>query len=209
MEGAGPSPSASDLDGGSPLRAPRYAPDGSALAFVDLTGSIGILELDAERLTSVPFDAGAPPLWMLDSTRVLLAGRTISDTLSPEPFAAPVTPLTPGTRDDAYQLTRSGRAATATPWGHGSHPLAVAAGGDVAYVDARGSLWVTTRPSASGDRALAEDIGAVAAAFAPGEPALVVAAEDGEGGRSVLRIESASGRRTPLAPEGDAPRWLP
>jgi len=204
-----PTPSASGLDEGAPLRAPRYAPDGEALAFVDLTGSIGILELPTARVTSVPFDAAAPPIWMPDSTRVLLAGRRADETLAVRLFEAPIEPLTPGSADDAYQLTRSRTTATATPWGAGSHPLAVSAEGDIAYADADGALWITTRPSASGDEPLAADLGVVAAAFAPGEPALVAAVETGGGGRAVVRVETGSGRQTQLAPEGDAPRWLP
>ena len=205
-----PTPSASGLDeGGAPLRAPRYAPDGEAIAIVDLTGSIGILELPTARVTSVPFDAAAPPIWMPDSTRVLLAGRRADETLAVRLFEAPLEPLAPGSADDAYQLTRSRTTATATPWGAGSHPLAVSAEGDIAYADADGALWITTRPSASGDEPLAADLGVVAAAFAPGEPALVAAVETGSGGRAVVRVETGSGRQTQLAPEGDAPRWLP
>ena len=130
-------------------------------------------------------------------------------------------PLAPGSADDAYQLTRSGTTANATPWGAGSHALAVSAEGDIAYADTRGALWITTRPSAAGDEPLAADLGVVAAAFAPGEPALVAAVETGSGGRAVVfvetgsggravvRVETASGRQTQLAPEGDLPRWLP
>jgi hypothetical protein len=209
IPGAGPTPAASGIGEGLPLRAPRYAPDGEALAFVDLTGSVAILELPDARLTSAPFESAAPPLWMLDSARVLLAGRSADEPLRVPPFDAPVTPLVPGPADDAYQLTRSGTAATATPWGAGSHPLAVSGDGDIAYADADGALWITTRPSAAGDEPLAVDVHAVAAAFAPGEPALVVASESATEGHSIVRFETLSGRGTQLAPEGDRPRWLP
>lgn len=204
-----PGPSASGVATGAPLRAPRYAPDGQALVFVDLTGSIGLLQLPGALLSSVPFEAAAPPIWMPDATRVLLTGRRAEDPLRAPPFEAPVEPLTPGPADDAYQLGRSGTAATATPWGEGSHPLAVASGGEIAYADILGGLWITRRPSAAGDEPLAVDIRPLAAAFAPSEPALVVAVEGLDGARSIVRIETASGRQTPLAPEGEAPRWLP
>ena len=62
MIGASPPPSAASSDGGLALRAPRYAPDGQSLAFVDIAGSVGILELPAERLTLVPFIAAAAPI---------------------------------------------------------------------------------------------------------------------------------------------------
>lgn len=204
-----PTPSASGIDEGLPLRAPRYAPDGQALAFVDLRGWIGILELPAARLTSVPFEATAPPLWMPDSSRVLLSGRPADEPLRVAAFDAPVEPLAPGPADDGFQLTRSGTAPTATPWGAGSHPLAVNAEGDIAYSDVNGAVWITNRPSAAADEPLTDDVTAVAAAFAPGEPALVVAAESATNGSSIVRIETGSGRRTQLAPEGDQPRWLP
>ena len=90
--GAGPSPSPGASDELA-LRAPRYAPDGQALAFVDLSGSVGMLELPAERLTLVPFAAAGAPIWMPDSSGVLITGSGASDD-EPDPvFDAPVTPL--------------------------------------------------------------------------------------------------------------------
>ena len=82
--GASPSPSRGSSEAALALRAPRYAPDGQSLAFVDLAGSVGILELPAERLTLVPFAAAAAPIWMPDSSGVLLTGSASSDD-EPEP----------------------------------------------------------------------------------------------------------------------------
>jgi hypothetical protein len=56
------------------LRAPRFSPDGTALAFVDETGRIGVLELRSERLTAAPFAALSPPVWLTDSSALLLSG---------------------------------------------------------------------------------------------------------------------------------------
>jgi hypothetical protein len=204
-----PLPSASGLEPSSPLRAPRFAPDGQALAFVDLTGSIGILELPDARLTRVPFAASAPPIWMFDATRVLLTGRPAEEPISGPSFEAPVAPLAAGSGDSAYQLARSGTTTTPTPWGAGSHPLAASPDGDIAYVDLGGALWITARPSAAGEEPIAADLDPLAAAFAPGEPAIVVASGQSGARRAIVRIETDSGRRTQLAPEGDAPRWLP
>ena len=72
-----PTPIASGDSGAAPewLRAPRYAPDGEALAFVDATGVVGIVELTTDTVTRVDYDAQAPPLWLADGSAVLLTGR--------------------------------------------------------------------------------------------------------------------------------------
>ncbi|MDQ2689676.1 MAG: hypothetical protein M3Y29_05325, partial [Chloroflexota bacterium] len=95
------------------------------------------------------------------------------------------------------------------PFGVGSRVLAVSAEGEIAYLDARGALLVSDRPTApSQDPPLAVDRVA-AAAFAPGEPALVVVvAEDGDAG-TVELVERETRRRVELARDGSMPRWLP
>ena len=69
--GASPTPAAPSEPGTSPpaapqpiLRAPRYSPDGTALAFVDLSGRVGIVELPRDRLTSARFAAVDAPVWL-------------------------------------------------------------------------------------------------------------------------------------------------
>ena len=57
------------------LRAPRYAPDGQALAFVDPTGFVGIVELATGSVTRVRYEAQAPPAWRPDGSAILLTGR--------------------------------------------------------------------------------------------------------------------------------------
>lgn len=56
------------------LRAPRIAPDGTALAFVDAAGRVAILDLELRQLSAAPFLALSEPVWLADSSGVLVAG---------------------------------------------------------------------------------------------------------------------------------------
>ena len=206
--GETPDPSAGD-EGPGNLRAPRYSPDGGALAFVDLSGRLGIVELPSERLTRVAFRAAAAPLWLGDSGALLLSGAPGQQTLPGPAFEAPVVPQVPGPRDDVFRLSRSGTAVNETALGVGSEPMAVAADGTIAYVDADGALRLAEVPSSASGPAVLADERVAAAAFAPGEPAMVVvlAAEGERGSIELLDLETR--RRTLLAPDGSRPRWLP
>lgn len=207
--GETPDPSAGGEESAEALRAPRYSPDGGALAFVDLAGRVGIVELPSQRLTRVAFRAAAGPLWLGDSGALLLSGARGQQTLPGPAFEAPVLPLDPGGRDDVFRLARSGTSVNETPLGVGSEPMAVGADGTIAYVDSDGALRLTDLAnSASGPPVLADERVA-AAAFAPGEPAMVIviAAEGDRGSIELFDIETR--RRTPLAPDGSRPRWLP
>ena len=207
--GETPDPSAGGEESAEALRAPRYSPDGGALAFVDLAGRVGIVELPSQRLTRVAFRAAAGPLWLGDSGALLLSGARGQQTLPGPAFEAPVLPLDPGGRDDVFRLARSGTSVNETPLGVGSEPMAVGADGTIAYVDSDGALRLTDLAnSASGPRVLADERVA-AAAFAPGEPTMVIViAAEGERG-SIELFEIETRRRTPLAPDGSRPRWLP
>lgn len=204
----GPEPS----DSGDPqasLRAPRYSPDGQALAFVDLTGWVGLLELPAERLTRVPFDAAAAPLWLPDSGSVLLTGRRADNLHLATALEPPVAPLAPGEQDEVFRLARSGTSVNPTPFGPGSHALAVAADGMIAFVDADGALSLADLPNSNEGQPVLPGERVVSAAFAPGEATMViVVTADGERG-SVELFDPDTGRRTPLARDGSRPRWLP
>ena len=201
-------PSPSDEAAADELRAPQYAPDGQALAFVDLSGSIGLLELSTERLTRVRFAAAGRPTWLPSGSALLVSGT--EDAGGPADDAeAPVAPMTPGDGDAVHRLARSGTAMGATAFDEGWQVLAVAADGTIAYADGRGWLGLTARADslAGADTVLETPVSA--AVFAPGESALVVvlgaAGEPGD----VERLDLPSGSRTPLAPEGWLPRWLP
>jgi Bacterial Ig-like domain len=208
----GASPPPTQEEGPSPpLRAPRYAPDGRALAFVDATGSVGILGLSEERLTLVAFDASSPPRWMPDSAAVLVTGRHSDGPSTPPRFRAPVAPLAAVEDEVVVRLGRSASGVTDTPFGEGSRVVAIAADGTIAFIDAEGALWLTDRPTAVTDPPLIDDERVLDAAFAPGEPALVVViapVDEGPAGRLELAATDG-GERTPLVNEGWQPRWLP
>jgi len=202
-----PAPSATAAEAGI-LRAPRYAPDGQALAFVDAAGAVGVLELPGQRLTLVPFAADAPPVWLPDSGTLLLSGRSDGGGDTPN-LDAPVGPLEPADGSAVHRLGRSGTAAGETELGRGWRVLAVAADGSVAFTDPRGWLGVSPTIDAPGDTTLVRGESVRAAAFAPSEAAMVivVAADEADGSLELLDLDT--GRRTVLAPDGSHPRWLP
>lgn len=201
-------PSASDAESAL-LRAPRYSPDGLAIAFVDVAGAVGLLELPGRRLTLVPFAATAPPAWLPDSSAVLLGGTPLDSPGDAAPLTAPVERLRPGADDSVHRLSRSGAAAGETALGAGWHVQAVAGDGTIAYTTDQGRLAVTPRVDATAP-SLVGDARIIEAAFAPGEDAMVVVvAEEGATAGSVERLDLGSGARTVLAPEGRLPRWLP
>ena len=199
------SPSAA---GAGSYRVPRYAPDGQALAFVDATGAVGVLELPAQRLTRVPFAAGAPPLWLPDSDALLLTGR-LEGALDSVTLEAPIGPLEPGPDAAVHRLARSGTATTPTDLGRGWRVLAVAAEGTIAYTDPRGWLGTSATIEAAGSTTLVRGAEVTAAAFGPSESAMAieVASVDGRWRLELLDLET--GRRVVLAGDGSRPRWLP
>ena len=203
-----PSPSGSEA---STLRAPRYSPDGQALAFVDASGAVGILELPAARLTVVPFVAGGAPIWLPSSSAVLITGHQAdgADGASEMRIEAPVTPLAADRADEVFRIARSGTAAGATAFGIGSRVVSVSQEGEVAYVDGLGALHVAPRAGSSGGATLLDGEPVVDAAFAPGEPALVVVVGDGTAEGVVERLQIVNGDRTEIAPRGSLPRWVP
>ncbi|MEO7294887.1 MAG: hypothetical protein ABIZ57_01990, partial [Candidatus Limnocylindria bacterium] len=207
----------SDEGGEAPdwLRAPRYAPDGEALAFVDPSGSVGILDLVTDTLAMVEFDAQAPPIWLPDGSGVLLTGRAAQDSAEVRPVDAPVPPLEPSPDATVGVLDRSGLRIEESGFGARAAVAAVAADGRIAYLRGDGSVRLTDDPRESGDvpsSLSGERVGAVA--FAPGEDAMVVviilseSLEHPREGR-IERIELAGTGRDVLINEGWRPRWLP
>jgi hypothetical protein len=204
---ASPVPDGADA---SVLRAPRYAPDGLALAFVDTSGAVGLLELPAQRLTRIAFSATAPPAWLPDSATLLLTGVPGGDGAA-GPIDVPIPPLAPDGGSAVYRLARSGTEPAETRLGPGWRLLAVALDGTIAYATDEG--WLGTAASVDAVRlpSLIRDATVLDAAFAPGEAAMVVVlgeTPDDRFGR-VERIDLETGRRTTLAPDGSRPRWLP
>jgi hypothetical protein len=206
---ASPAPSASD-DEDRLLRAPRYSPDGLALAFVDASGAVGMLELPAQRLTLVPFAAATPPAWLPDSSAVLLGGRPLDASGEADVLSAPVERLASGPDDAVHRLARSGVATRETALGAGWRVLAVAPEGTIAYATDQGRLGTTPDEDGAGGPLLLDDVTVIAAAFAPGEEAMViVVADEGATAGSIERLDLAGGDRTVLTTAGWLPRWLP
>jgi Tol biopolymer transport system component len=193
------------------LRAPRYSPDGQALAFADPTGSVGIVELSTGTVTRVGYDAEAPALWLPDGSAILVTGRAAGQTSDVPPLRTPVGPLTPRRGATVGLLRPSGTEVEETGFGAGATAAAIAADGRIAYLRADGSLHISDDPGEPGpvpDLLRGEPIGAVA--FAPGEDAMavVVLDTDAEEGR-IERVELGSDVRDVLANDGWRPRWLP
>ena len=204
---ASPEPSPSSEDD-QRYRAPRYAPDGSALAFVDLAGAVGVVDLAAERLTLVPFTATSAPTWLADSSALLLTGDPAVEPRVGD-LDLPAGPLEAGPTDAVHRLARSGVATTETPLQPGWRIIAVAPDGPLAYTDSLGRLGAAASIGSAGIPTLVDDERVVAAAFAPGEAFLaIVVAADGSVG-SLERLDLESGERTLLATDAAAPRWLP
>lgn len=196
-------------------RAPRYSPDGEALAFVDPGGSVGIVDESGEEVTRVAYLAMAPPIWLPDSSAILLTGRATERTRDVRALEAPVGPLEPGVGVEVATLERSGSSVEEAAFGAGIAVTAVAPDGRIAHLGRDGSLRISDAVSERGSvpRGLAEvRIGGVA--FAPGEDAIVVvvlepdAGDDTREGR-IERVELGGLRREVMANDGWAPRWLP
>ena len=193
------------------VRAPRYAPDGEALAFVDATGVVGIVELITDTVTRVDYEAQAPPLWLSDGSAVLLTGRRVDAGSEAAPLTAPVEPLEQRRGATVGVLRRPGNAVQATGFGDGVTAAAVAGDGRIAYLRDDGSLRITDDAGEPGRVPAVlggERIGAVA--FAPGEDAMVVVVlgSNPEEGR-IERVELGGNARDVLANDGWRPRWLP
>ncbi len=226
---SGPTPTA--LAAVPLLRAPRYSPDGTALAFVDDAGQTGILELSGGRqLTASDFAAVSPPAWLPDSSGILVSGLAAHGPLPPSPEAA-VPPLDATAldlhRDELnalriIRLTRGDPRPSETRLGGGATQPSVAADGRVAYLrvdetshGAWGALYLAIRADAAGTATTITPAMQVSSVtFTPEPDALLVARAAPQGGLTargvwVLRVAGSSARGDLRAADGFAPRWLP
>jgi hypothetical protein len=217
-----PEPSALGLERDPILRVPRYSPDGAAIAFVDVSGRVGVVELPGGRLTTAPFAAASPPSWLEDSTGILLSGLRPGLGIIRQPVAgAPLPELDPAAlgltetqlgRLQVAQLDRGAASVQVARSGGAGRP-ATGADGRYLYVvvdpesaEAGGALRLTT-PGGTASSALLGDGGAPvsSASFGP-EQGAIVAARVGDG-IWLVDVESRTGEQ--LADDGWQPRWLP
>ena len=155
----GPAPTASPPTGSEPLasgsqgaslapvlRAPRFSPDGSRIAFVDLSGMAGILNLRNGAVTRAPYLAAAPPAWLPDGSSVLVSGLPApvastgdgaSGVLTPE---TAVTPLTPAGLHLTFAEQAALRIGELEEGGASVQPSRLHEGGTLPDVDANGRI---------------------------------------------------------------------
>jgi hypothetical protein len=219
-----PLPSGVDPEPAPILRAPRYSPDGAALAYVDMSGRVGVLELPADRLTTARFAAVSPPAWLPDATGVLLSGSP-GGALEPAEPGQPVMPLDPGGLElnsfelGALRLARLERGADAVelpdhPSG-ASRPEAGPGGGylfievQADAPEAGGTLWLTTVGGTAFDVLADGGAPVTAAGYGPASDD-VVAARAGVGiSGGIWLVDATTGDGLQLADDGTMPRWIP
>jgi hypothetical protein len=218
-----PNPGGSPGDGPAAnglLRAPTYAPDGEALAFVDAAG-VGIVDLAGADTVAMraALERSGPPTWLPDASALLLvAGDGAGDHIEPVP-GGPVLPLAVAEGGARIVLVeRSDGRIVETRLTGGTQVAAIGTDGRVAYLR-------ETDPSAAGGRLFVADavdgagrpVGAAAEllfsaiTIAPEPATLVLAALDAETGEEagvwLLDLEAEQIRQ--LTTEGRRPRWLP
>lgn len=218
---ATPLPSATPGEAAPLLRAPVYSPDGGALAFVVGAERVGVLELPSARLTTVPFDATATPVWLPDSSGVLLNGlpADVQPGAPPSP-GQPLLPISAATRGlsgadlGGLRLVRLDRSGTTTvdiglPFG--AALPAVDGDGLIAYLQLGtppagdgGSVWVTRDGEGSGSRVTPPGVAVASVGFAPDPSRVVVARPEGIW---IFEVRTQTGVQR--SPDGWQPRWIP
>jgi hypothetical protein len=204
------------------LRAPRIAPDGSALAFVDGAGTVSILDLVSGVISTAPFLAESEPMWLADSSGVLVTGLAggPGGGLGYEPHL-PVPALDPASFGlDPAQLgalrvvvlDRGSRIVLSTALGRGAARPTIDALGRVAYLKLSNSAeagmpWFAPTADASGRQLIADPAAlATSVSFTP-EPDLLVVSRAGD--RGVWLVRLLDGSEQQLSADGWLPRWLP
>ena len=211
-------------------RAPRYSPDGTAIAFVDDAGRIGILELGSGEISTAAFGAVAPPAWLPDSSGILVSGLAPGAPVPAAPQSA-VPPLDAAAldlhRDELgalriVRLTRGDPRLGETRLGSGATQPTVEADGRVAYLridpashGAWGQLYLAATAQGAGTALTIEPAMQVSSvAFTPEPDQLLVARAAPQGGLTargiwLLHVDGADARAELRASEGTDSRWLP
>jgi hypothetical protein len=202
------------------LRAPRYSPDGEALAFVDVSGRVGILDVARDRLTTARFAAVDAPEWLPDSSGVIVAGSPAG---ALEPIAArePMPVLDPGALHlssfalGGLRLAHLDRGAAVVRLLDQVAGAARPVAGQVGRY-----LFVQVQPGApqaAGSLLLSDASNRATQLLANGGPP-VTSAGFGPQARIVVAarldagiwlVDIATGQGTQLTTEGSLPTWLP
>jgi hypothetical protein len=209
-------------DGAPPpvLRAPVYSPDGAALAFVVGSSRVAMLELPAARLTSAPFDAISPPVWLPNSSGVLVSGLPQGQREPAGGEIGPSVPLDPTARGLSaaeladLRIVRLDRGADAVtdaglPLG-ASHPL-LDTRGRLAYIllgstgPDDGSLWLTGVDAGRGTRISPPYAEIVGMAFTPDPQRLLTVRRNA----GIWLVSLPSGGAEQRSADGSQPRWIP
>lgn len=206
---AGGSPSPTSTERGeqpSPVRAPRYSPDGNAIAYVDLRGAIGILEAPGQRLTLIDAASAGPPAWDAASSAVLVRLSSDGRGRGRTEVAAPVGPLTSDDPTEVGVIRRSGTTVRDAELGAPARAVSLAPDGRIGWIDEEGTVRVATELFESGETLPAlEGTDAVELVLGPVEGVVLVVSERGD----VVRVDLEAGERTRLADDGMRVRWLP
>ena len=203
---ADPTPRPSGEAAGAALRAPRYAPDGGAMAYVDPAGLVGILELPAQRLTLVEADVVAAPVWDGRSSAILLRLATGEGEGETTEVTAPVGPYEAEEPGPAGIVRRSGVELQEANTSGDVLDLAAAPDGRIGWVDAEGRAHVAAAMGEAGE--VPEPVAGMRVSeivFGPRDDVVLVVT----GAGTVERVELEGGERTPLVRDGWRVRWLP
>lgn len=219
------SPSATEGTPAPLLRAPRYSPDGRSLAFVDETGRVGVLELPGARLTTAPFRALEPPVWLPDSTGVLLTGLRQGISSTSHVAGEPIPPLElerapiAGSQLRSLRIVRLDRGAAAvsdTGLPPGVARPAVDERGRLAYLlldpgQRTGAPWLSRQFGGSPGRSLLVEMPISAVRFTPDLNRLLLSGrgDGGSVGGGVWLFDLTSGTSRRIGDDGWQARWIP
>lgn len=202
--GSTPTPQPSDGTGGPLLRAPRYAPDGLAIAFVDDDGTLAILDTEADTLTHHEVVVHGVPAWLPDGSALLVDGSEVAE--AAETVTAPVHPLQAGEGTAIHRVPRGEAGEPTRPFGDGTRLVAVGADGDVAFLDGED---LRLGDADDGDsEPLLEDVAVGSGGFGPAGASLVIGLE-GPGVGWLEVVDTVSGSRERLLDGASRPRWQP
>jgi hypothetical protein len=216
--GESPSPAVAGLQ-----RAPRLAPDGDAVAFVDAEGRLVIADLTSEGWVRANLNVAGPPIWLSDASGVLTG--TTREPLVENSSEATIGPLDAADAQDPGVLElvvvdRDDGEVRPTLFGPGAIRPAIAADGSVAYIqidDGRvrdpDALTGALMEAPGIDRearpvTATRNLDVAWVTSAPEPRGLVISVVD-EPTAAIWLLELDRGALSPLSDDGRRARWLP